>query len=392
MASPARTKVLCVDDEKAVLDGLALNLRRRYDVLTAQSGAEGLKLLAEAGPIAVVMSDMRMPNMDGAAFLSRARQQEPDAVRLLLTGQADIQSAIAAINEGQIFRFLTKPCPPPTVLAAIDAAAELNRLITSERVLLEQTLHGSIKALTDVLAVTNPISFGRATRIKQIVSDLGAKLELRDRWQVEVAAMLSQLGTIVLPPETVEKVYGGQPLDPDEQKMVARAPAVTEQLVRNIPRLETVAEILAAHLKPRRGADALGNDPHKVQVELMAQCLRAAFDLDSHESQGRTAAQALETMRARLDRYEPRVLDALVELRPTQGVREGVREVTLAVLCVGMVFLDDVKTTNGMLLVARGFEVTPGFLERVRNLKPGTVREPLRVTIRPTTKPGSAAA
>jgi len=392
MAAPTRIKVLCVDDEKAVLDGLALNLRRRYDVLTAQSGAEGLKLLAEAGPIAVVMSDMRMPNMDGATFLSRARQQEPDAVRLLLTGQADIQSAIAAINEGQIFRFLTKPCPPPTVLAAIDAAAELNRLITSERVLLEQTLHGSIKALTEVLAVTNPISFGRATRIKQIVSDLGAKLELRDRWQVEVAAMLSQLGTIVLPPETVEKVYGGQPLDAEEQKMVARAPAVTEQLVRNIPRLETVAEILAAHLKPRRGADALGNDPHKVHVELMAQCLRAAFDLDSHESQGRTAAQALETMRARLDRYEPRVLDALFELRPAQGAREGVREVTLAVLCVGMVFLDDVKTTNGMLLVARGFEVTPGFLERVRNLKPGTVREPLRVTLRPTTKPGSAAA
>ncbi|HEY8926849.1 MAG TPA: hypothetical protein VIU64_20840, partial [Polyangia bacterium] len=72
--------------------------------------------------------------------------------------------------------------------------------------------------------------------------------------------------------------------------------------------------------------------------------------------------------------------------------RDGVREVTLAVLCVGMVFLDDVKTTNGMLLVARGFEVTPGFLERVRNLKPGTVREPLRVTIRANGKPGSAAA
>lgn len=388
----ARTKILCVDDEKAVLDGLALNLRRRYDVLLAQSGAEGLKLLAEAGPIAVVMSDMRMPNMDGATFLARARQLDPDAVRLLLTGQADMPSAIAAVNEGQIFRFLTKPCPPPTVLAAIEAAAELNRLITSERVLLEQTLHGSIKALTDILAITSPISFGRATRIKQIVADLGAKLEMKDRWQLEVAAMLSQLGTIVLPPETVEKVHAGQALDTEEQKMVARAPAVTEQLVRNIPRLDTVAEILAAHLKPRRGADALGNDPHRVHVELMAQCLRAAFDLDAHESQGRTASQAIETMRGRLDRYEPRVLDALAELKVAQGPREGVREVFLSVLCVGMVFVEDVKTANGMLLVARGFEVTQGFLERVRNLKPGTVKEPLRVTIRPTTKPGSAAA
>jgi len=124
----------------------------------------------------------------------------------------------------------------------------------------------------------------------------------------------------------------------------------------------------------------------------MAQCLRAAFDLDAHETQGRTAAQALETMRGRLDRYEPRVLDALTELRSAQGTREGVREVFLSVLCVGMVFADDVKTTNGMLLVARGFEITPGFLERVRNLKPGTVREPLRVILRANTKPGSAAA
>ena len=394
MTVPARTKVLCVDDEKAVLDGLALNLRRRYDVLVAQSGADGLKLLEQSGPIAVVMSDMRMPGMDGAAFLARARQVQPDTVRLLLTGQADMNSAIAAINEGQIFRFLTKPCPPPTILAAIDAAAELNRLITSERVLLEQTLHGSIKALTDILAITNPISFGRATRIKQIVADLGAKLELRDRWQLEVAAMLSQLGTIVLPSETVEKVYGGQPLDAEEQKMVARAPAVTEQLVRNIPRLETVAEVLAAHLKPRRGADALGNDPHKVQVELMAQCLRAAFDFDGYDSQGHSGAVALDTMRGRLDRYEPKVLDALAELRGGgQATRAGAREVSLAVLCVGMVFLDDVKTTNGMLLVARGFEVTQGFLERVRNLKPGTVKEPLRVVVKPTAaKPGTVAA
>jgi response regulator RpfG family c-di-GMP phosphodiesterase len=395
MAVPTRIKVLCVDDEKAVLDGLALNLRRRYDVLVAQSGADGLKLLEQSGPIAVVMSDMRMPGMDGAAFLARARQMQPDTVRLLLTGQADMNSAIAAINEGQIFRFLTKPCPPPTILAAIEAAAELNRLITSERVLLEQTLHGSIKALTDILAITNPISFGRATRIKQLVAELGAKLELRERWQLEVAAMLSQLGTIVLPPDTVEKVYAGQPLDAEEQKMVARAPAVTEQLVRNIPRLETVAEVLAAHLKPRRGADALGNDPHKVQVELMAQCLRAAFDFDAHDSQGHTAAAALDTMRGRLDRYEPKVLDALAELRTggDQSPRGGAREVFLSVLCVGMVFLDDVKTTSGMLLVARGFEVTQGFLERLRNLKPGTVKEPLRVVVRPAaSKPGTAAA
>jgi CheY-like chemotaxis protein len=386
---PSKPKILCVDDEKAVLDGLSLNLRRRYEVLTAQSGAEGLEILGRGDPIAVVVSDMRMPGMDGATFLSRARQALPDTVRILLTGHSDMNSAIAAVNEGQIFRFLTKPCPAPVVLAAVDAAAEQHRLITGERVLLEQTLHGSIKALTDILALTNPVSFGRATRIKQLVTDLATKLGVAEKWQVEVAAMLCQLGTITLPPETVEKLYYGQPLTPDEQKMVSRAPVVTEQLVRNIPRLETVADILAAHVKPRKATDTVGTDAAKQHVDLMAQCLRAALDFDALDTQGNSAALALDTMRGRSDRYEARVLDAMAEVRGAQGPRVGIREVFLSVLCVGMVFVDDVKTQTGTLLVARGFEVTAGFLERARNFKPGTVKEPLRVVMRTTVKAGT---
>jgi len=391
MDAVVRTKILCVDDEKAVLDGLSLHLRRRYDVITALNGTTGLEALERDGSIAVVMSDMRMPGMDGAEFLSRARKASPNAVRLLLTGQAEMTSAIAAVNEGQIFRFLTKPCPPATVMAAIDAAAEQNRLITAEKVLLEQTLHGSIKALTDILSLTNPVAFGRATRIKELVSELAAKVEAPDRWQVEVAAMLSQLGSITLPAETIEKVYYNHPLTPEEQKMVARAPAVTEQLVRNIPRLEPVAEILAAHVKPKRTAEALAGDPRKQHVDLMAQLLRAAVDFDTLDSQGSSGALSLDTMRGRKDRYDPRILEVLAALRGGSGPRSGVREVSLAVLCVGMVFVDDVKTSTGTLLVARGFEVTQGFLERARNFKVGMVKEPLRVVVRPVAGTGTAA-
>jgi response regulator RpfG family c-di-GMP phosphodiesterase len=391
MEIPGRTKILCVDDERAVLEGLSLNLRRRFDVLVATSGAEGLELLGKNPGIAVIMSDMRMPTMDGATFLARARVSAPDAVRMLLTGQADMDSAIAAINQGQIFRFLTKPCPPASVLAAFDAAVEQYRLVTAERVLLEETLHGSIKALTDILALTNPVSFGRATRIKQLVSDVAVKLGIQEKWPVEVAAMLSQLGTITLPSETVEKLYYGQPLTPEEQKMVARAPVVTEQLVRNIPRLELVAEILAAHVKPRKRAEAELEHPRTRQVDLGAQLLRAALDFDALDSQGNSTSLALDTMRGRLERYEARVLDALAEVRGGQGPRLGIREVFLSVLCVGMVFVDDVKNVNGTLLVARGFEVTQGFLERARNLRPGTVKEPLRVIMRPAKGTAPAA-
>jgi hypothetical protein len=252
-------------------------------------------------------------------------------------------------------------------------------------VLLEQTLHGSIKALTDVLALTNPIAFGRATRIKDLVSGLAERLGVAARWEVEVAAMLSQLWTITLPPETVERLYFGQALTLDEQRMVDRAPVVTDQLLRNIPRLEGVAEILAAQVRPRAGREAVESNPALGRSDLGAQLLRAAADFDVFDTQGSPAQLALGTMRGRATRYGSAVLDALGALRGAEGPRLGVREVFLSVLCAGMVFVDDVKNRSGTLLVARGFEVTPSFLERLRNLPPGTVKEPLRVMLKTTT-------
>lgn len=146
MISAERYRILCVDDEAGVLEGLDLILGRRFRVETATSGAAGLDTLERCRDVAVVISDMRMPHMDGAAFLSKVRTVAPDAIRILLTGQADMRSAVSAVNEGQIFRFLTKPCAPASLTAAIDAACEQRRLLTAEKVLLEETLQGSIKA------------------------------------------------------------------------------------------------------------------------------------------------------------------------------------------------------------------------------------------------------
>jgi response regulator RpfG family c-di-GMP phosphodiesterase len=390
LETPPRPKILCVDDERLVREGLTLHLRRRYEVATAESGAEALLALRRDPGVAVIVSDMRMPAMDGAAFLAESRTVAPDAVRLLLTGMTDTESAVKAVNEGQIFRFLTKPCPPATLMLAVEAAVEQHRLVTAERVLLEQTLHGAIRALTDVLALSNPISFGRATRIKDLVSSLADKLALTPRWQLEVAAMLSQLWTITLPPDTIEKLHFGQNLTPEEHKMVERAPIVTDQLVRNIPRLERVAEILAAESHHRARRDLVEGNPGLARIDLEAQVLRAAVDFDALDTQGSPASVSVETMRGRATRYGPAVLDALGELRGGQGPRAGIREIYLSVLCAGMVFVDDVKSRTGTLLVARGFEVTPSFLERVRNLPPGTVKEPLRVILKLAPPPGRA--
>ena len=380
MSRNARARILCVDDEPRILEGLALHLRRQYEVETAPGGIAGLHLIRVKRPFAAVISDMRMPGMNGSLFLASSRKFSPDTVRILLTGQTDLTSAIAAVNEGQIFRFLTKPCPPSDLLVAVEAAVDHHRLITAERVLLEETLHGSIKTLVDVLSLTNPLAFGRATRIKQHVSDLADKLEIRERWQVEVAAMLSQLGCIVLPAEVAEKLYYGQPLSPQEDAMVARLPAVTEQLLGNIPRLEVVRGILESHLRPRRPA----GDSEDAEKELVArggEMLRIARDFDALEARGNSAALALSTLEGCDGHYDAEILGALRELRGINKPGEEVRELPLDELRIGMVLAEDLKMGH-LLLVARGCEITQSFVERFRNFGPGITKQPLRVIIR----------
>jgi CheY-like chemotaxis protein len=112
--TPSPARVLLVDDDPRILAGLRRQLHRRYHVHTAQGGEQALEMVAPTGPesFAVVLSDMRMPVMDGATFLARVRMAAPYATRVLLTGQTDSSAAIRAVNDAQIFRFLTKPCSP----------------------------------------------------------------------------------------------------------------------------------------------------------------------------------------------------------------------------------------------------------------------------------------
>jgi CheY-like chemotaxis protein len=384
MSEATLPKVLCVDDEPNVLAGLALHLRRRYDLVTAASGADALEVLKQHGGIAVIISDMRMPVMDGAAFLSRSREVAPDAVRMLLTGQADMHAAITAINQGQIFRFLTKPCPPVALIASVAAAVEQHQLITAQRVLLEQTLRGSIKALTEVLALTNPAAFGCATRIRQLTTELAARLEVQDSWQLDVAAMLCQLGSVALPPDTAARFYAGDALTSDDAQMVARMPTVTEQLLRQIPRLEDVVAILTAIGKPFHAVDPHA-DLHERLRRRGGELLKVARDFDALEVQGNTAARAVDMMRSRSGRYDADILDALQELRANEAPHETIVEVALSAIRVGMVFADDVRTDDGMLIAARGSEVTTSFVERMRNVRVGDDKTAIRVVLSKTT-------
>lgn len=162
-------QILLVDDERNVLDGYRRNLRGEFLIDVAQSGQEALGLIESKGPYAVVISDMRMPGMDGIELLRRVKSGAPETVRVMLPGNADMDTAVQAINEGSIFRFLNKPCDKEVMAKTITAALMQYRLITAEKQLLEQTLSGCLQVLSEVLSLVNPAAFGRAERARRYI-------------------------------------------------------------------------------------------------------------------------------------------------------------------------------------------------------------------------------
>jgi response regulator RpfG family c-di-GMP phosphodiesterase len=313
-AADDRPRLLFVDDEQIVLDGIAANLRRNYGVATATSGAAGLEILKQDTSIAVVVSDMRMPSMNGATFLTQAAEVAPHAVRMLLTGDSDLESAIAAVNRGQLFRFLTKPCQRNELRSAIDSAVDMYRRQLAERELLEQTLRGSIKMLLDILALQRRSAFDRAHRIKARVLELATALGFAETWQLEVAALATQIGYVTLPLELLDKLDQDEPLGEADRRLLARMPETTAALLGNVPRLEVVREILIHHVRPPfpRNTKAWGR---MRMVELGAHVLRAAVDLDA---MGR-ADDALAALSARGD-YDLEVLAALGRIEHERNV------------------------------------------------------------------------
>jgi ActR/RegA family two-component response regulator len=131
-------KILFVDDEPSILDGYRRMLYREFEVDTAPGGDDGLTMVKGTGPYAVVVSDMRMPGMSGAEFLTKVRQAAPDTVRILLTGYSDMDAAIEAVNEGNIFRYLTKPCPKEVLVKAINQSLDQYRTVTAEKILVKK--------------------------------------------------------------------------------------------------------------------------------------------------------------------------------------------------------------------------------------------------------------
>ncbi len=350
----AETKILFVDDDVQVLAAYKRTFRKTFQVHVAQGPVDGLAAIAEQGPFAVVVSDLRMPGMDGIAFFTQIKGRFPDTVRIMLTGYADIASAMSAVNHGHVFRFLAKPCPEQEMLEALTAGVRQYRLITAEKEFIRGTLKGVIKVLTDLLAMANATAHQRCARIKRLVVDLARASDMSDHWRMELAVMLSQLGFLILPEQLLAMKIQGLAMDVEQEDLFSQHPKLGRDLLANIPRLEEIASIISFQEKHFDGSGSPDIAVAGKDIPLGARILKAALDFDALQQQGYTRKKALTTMRNRLGWYDPEIL-ALMD--PLLGEREGYARASLPLdeLRPGMVLdekLETLETLAGRALGA----------------------------------------
>ena len=354
-------RILLVDDDNNILDGYRRSLSREFLMETALGGQQALDLAANV-PFAVVVSDMRMPGMDGIQLLSKIKAQSPDTIRVMLTGNADMETAINAINEGSIFRFLNKPCSKEMMAKTLTAALVQYRLVTAEKQLLEQTLSGSIQVLTEVLSLVNPAAFSRAERARRYIHHVVTKMKLPNVWQYEVAAMMSQLGCVTLASETIEAVYSGEKLSANEQAQYDAHPSVAYDLLSKIPRLEPIAWMIEHQNRPVREVD----ESERKDIRLGAEILRLTLAYEKLIHKGSSRTEAVHTLSSQNKKFSPEFFDALVELDPNSEEGE-MRQCRIEALATGMIIQQDVRTGEGELLVSKGQEVTSPLLSKLKN-------------------------
>ncbi len=367
-------KILFVDDDPNILAGFERQLRKTFSVETALGGEEGLAAVSQKGPFSVIVSDLRMPGMDGIEFLKRAREAAPDSVRLMLSGNVDLQTAIEAVNKDNIFRFLTKPCEPQTLRDALAAGIRQYELICAERELLEKTLRGSLKVLVEILQLIKPEAFGRATRVTRLVNRIALAIRAPDLWQIETAAYLSQIGCVILPDEAIKKFYRGEELSGEETQLFAMHPFIASDLLSNIPRMKTVAKIISDQ---ERNFQDTGDG----EILLGSRILKAVLDFDRLHATKISDSDALVIMASRTGRYDQNVLAAL---QMVLDIEPGYEKMSLSLheLKNGMIIDRDLFLRDGRLLVAKGYRVNLTLRERMKNFaaKSGIV-EPVRVLV-----------
>jgi len=385
MSEPA--KILLVDDEINLLSAIRRKLNARFAVSTATSGPEALETIRKEGPFAVVVSDMRMPGMNGVTLLNEIQTVDPNVVRMMLTGDADQDTAVNAINTGHIFRFFNKPCDPATLERGLNDGVEFHRLQAAEKELIETTLAGSIKLLSEVISLTVPSAGGRRERYRAWARKLSSALSLRKPWELDLAIMLSHVGKISVPHAVLEKDARKQALAIEEQEILSAHAEAGYRLVSNIPRLENVALGIRYQAKNFDGSGKPGGEVAGKDIPELGRVLRLLDGVWAVSGNKDPDQGAFAELRKQEGRYDPEMLDIMARLFGTPAANDDtvqrqmvVDELRIMQLRPGLYLGADIAFPDGRLILAKDSELSELQVERIKSIhKMSKLREPVRV-------------
>jgi len=381
--------ILFVDDDANVLTGYQRSLGKQFDVDLALGPDDGIKKFTSFGPYSVVVSDMHMPGMDGIEFLARIREINSDTVRMMLTGHADLHVAMDAINRGNIFRFLMKPCQPSDLAAALQDGIGQYQLVMAERELLDKTLTACVQALVDLLAMFDDEGFGKTLALRDLVRDLARGMNIEKSWSLEMAAMLSYIGHITLPPEILVKTRKGQALSEQENALMRRVPEIGHNILKNIPRLEPVAQAILYQAKNYDGTGYPDDSVAERSIPIGSRILRILADFNEMTLAGKSPQEACALLSEKTGCYDPRILEKIkacfadMALANNADDRRSPVAISLTYvrnLPVGSVLAGDVHAKDGRLLISAGHRITEVFLAKIQNYHETVgVVEPIRI-------------
>ncbi|MCP3851731.1 MAG: response regulator [Gammaproteobacteria bacterium] len=378
-------KILFVDDEPHLLEAIKRQMYSKYDIDTATSGKEALELIQKNDTYAVIVSDMRMPNMDGITFLKNCKNSSPDSMRLMLTGNIDQATAINAVNEGDVFRFLNKPAERHLLIKVLNASLAQYKLLKSEKELLHGTLKGTIKLLTDILSLTELPLLTPGGEIEKVAVKLAETMKVNKLWQVHYAALLSHIAYTTLPVDMQVKLKNGEPLSEQEKKLVERLPKVGYQLLNNIPRLTYVARIILYQEKNFDGTGFPDDGVSGHYLPIESRILKVVNDIKSTQLEKNCELkEAMQTLLGHHGKYDPKVLESLNLLISNGFDNEknlNIQELNLDEINAGQKLVSDLLTVSGRLLLTADHELTESILQKLHNIHLlDKIKEPIIVS------------
>jgi response regulator RpfG family c-di-GMP phosphodiesterase len=329
-----KEKILLVDDDKEILAAYTRLLRKKYILETALGGEEGLEAIADKGPYAIVVSDMTMPKMDGVQFLAEVSKVSPDSIRIMLTGNNDLHTAIDAINKGQIFRFLIKPCASEIFTGALDAGLEmfllkqevrdyqekLEEKVTerTEQVnqlnkKLKESFLNYMKVSLSLVENFDPFLPDHSKRVAILVLDIGKQMDLSERelLDLQFAGLLHELGKVAIPENIRNKPFAE--LSDDEIHLIRQTPVFSQEIISNSKELDNGGKIIRHHMEYFDGTgfpDRLRGE----DIPLASRILGVANAFDELISRRRFTREKLPTANIKLD-------FALAKLKNKEGIQ-----------------------------------------------------------------------